>query len=188
MISVDGDTSTNDMAAILANGLAGNQEITEENEDFYKFKQALNMVTAALSRMIAADGEGATKLLECKVSGAKTQSDARKAAKAVVDSSLLKAAMFGSDPNWGRIMSALGSSGADIDVNKVDVAFKSSPGQVVVCRDGFAVLYPEELARKILEQDHIQILVELKDGVFSATAFGCDLTYDYIKINGEYTT
>jgi glutamate N-acetyltransferase/amino-acid N-acetyltransferase len=188
MISVDGDTSTNDMVVILANGLAGNPEIVKEDNDFYKFKKALNQITTSLSKMIASDGEGATKLLECKVLGAKSKSAARAAAKAVVNSSLFKAAMFGADANWGRVMSALGSSGADVNLDKVDIAFKSSAGEILVCEDGFAALYSEESAKKILEQNCIQILIRLKDGDYSATAYGCDLTYDYVKINGEYTT
>ena len=188
MLSIDGDTSTNDMAVILANGLAGNDEITEDNDDFKVFMKALNTVTVALCRMIVGDGEGATKLLECAVNGAKTEPDAKKVAKSVVCSSLLKAAMFGADANWGRVLCAIGYSGADVDISKIDVAFKSEKGTIAVCKNGSGIEFSEEKAKEILLCDEIDILVDLNDGNFAATAWGCDLTYDYVKINGDYRT
>jgi len=188
MVSIDGDTSTNDMVVVLANGMAGNEEISEENADFAEFMKALNTVTVALCRMIAADGEGATKLLECKVTGAKTEEDAKKVAKSVVCSSLLKAAMFGADANWGRVLCAIGYSGADVDVNSIDVAFFSNKGMVTVCMNGVGVDFSEDLAKEVLSEDDIDIVVKLNNGAYSATAWGCDLTYDYVKINGDYRT
>ena len=188
MLSIDGDTSTNDMVAVLANGMAGNREITAEGEDFTAFMQALNTITVQLCRMIAGDGEGATKLLECKASGADSLEAAQKAAKSVICSSLLKAAMFGADANWGRVLCAIGYSGADVDVNKIDVSFRSRKGTVSVCRNGSGVLFSEELAKQILLEDEIEILVTLGNGPYKATAWGCDLTYDYVKINGDYRT
>ena len=188
MLSIDGDTSTNDMVAVLANGMAGNREITAEGEDFTAFMQALNTITVQLCRMIAGDGEGATKLLECKASGADSLEAAQKAAKSVICSSLLKAAMFGADANWGRVLCAIGYSGADVDVNKIDVSFRSKKGTVSVCRNGSGVLFSEELAKQILLEDEIEILVTLGNGPYKATAWGCDLTYDYVKINGDYRT
>lgn len=186
MISVDGDTSTNDMVCVMANGLAGNKEINDEGEDFEIFKKALNEVTVNLCRKIAGDGEGATKLLECIVSGAKSDSEAKGAAKSVICSSLLKAAMFGADANWGRVLCALGYSGENLDVNKIDVSFKSDKGEILVCKNGAAVDFSEEKAKEILLEKEIQILVDLNDGQYSATAWGCDLTYDYVRINGDY--
>lgn len=188
MISIDGDTSTNDMVTVLANGLAGNAEITAEGEDFTAFMQALNTVTVSLCRMIAGDGEGATKLLECKVSGAKSLAIAKTVAKSVICSSLLKAAMFGADANWGRVLCAIGYSGADVDVNKIDVSFKSVKGEISVCENGAGIEFSEEKAKEILLEKEIEILVALNDGDFSSTAWGCDLTYDYVKINGDYRT
>ncbi len=188
MVSIDGDTSTNDMVVVLANGMSGNEEISEENADFAEFMKALNTVTVALCRMIAADGEGATKLLECKVTGAKTEEDAKKVAKSVVCSSLLKAAMFGADANWGRVLCAIGYSGADVDVNSIDVAFFSNKGMVTVCMNGVGVDFSEDLAKEVLSEDDIDIVVKLNNGAYSATAWGCDLTYDYVKINGDYRT
>ncbi len=188
MLSVDGDTSTNDMVTVLANGLAGNTEITEENEDFKTFMQALNTVTVQLCRMIAGDGEGATKLLECKVSGAGDEQTARTVAKSVICSSLLKAAMFGADANWGRVLCAIGYSGADVDVNKIDVSFRSAKGEILVCKNGAGVDFCEEKAKEILLEKEIDILIGLNSGAFSSCAWGCDLTYDYVKINGDYRT
>ncbi len=188
MISVDGDTSTNDMCSILANGLAENPIIDSEGEAFDAFKSALNTVTTALCRAIAKDGEGATKLLECKVSGAKDVKAAKTAAKAVICSPLVKSAMFGSDANWGRVLCALGYSGADLGVSTVEVSFKSKAGEILVCKNGEGVDFSEEVAKKILLEDEIEILVGLGDGDASATAWGCDLTYDYVKINGDYRT
>ncbi len=188
MLSIDGDTSTNDMVTVLANGLAGNEEITEENEDFSVFMKALNTVTVNLCREIAGDGEGATKLLECKVSGAKDLETAKTVAKSVVCSSLLKAAMFGADANWGRVLCAIGYSGADVDVTKIDVAFRSKAGTISVCENGSGIEFSEENAKKILLENEIEILVNLNSGEISSVAWGCDLTYDYVKINGDYRT
>ncbi|MBO5502601.1 MAG: bifunctional ornithine acetyltransferase/N-acetylglutamate synthase, partial [Clostridia bacterium] len=188
MTSVDGDTSTNDMVTLLANGLAGNAEITEEGEDFAVFMKALNTITMHLCRMIAGDGEGATRLIECKVTGASSMDVARTAAKSVICSSLVKAAMFGADANWGRILCAIGYSGADVDVTKVDVAFRSAKGEIPVCKDGAGIDFSEEIAKEILLEKEIEILVSLGDGDCAATAWGCDLTYDYVKINGDYRT
>lgn len=188
MLSIDGDTSTNDMVTILANGLAGNPEVTEEGEDFTVFMQALNSVTIALCRKIAGDGEGATKLLECKVTGAADLATAKTVAKSVICSSLLKAAMFGADANWGRVLCAIGYSGADVDVHKVDVAFSSPAGTVAVCKDGAGLDFSEEIAKQVLLEKEIEILVELNSGDAASTAWGCDLTYDYVRINGDYRT
>ncbi len=188
MVSVDGDTSTNDMVSIMANGLAGNAEISSEGEDFESFMKALNSVTVYLCRCIAGDGEGATKLLECSVTGAKDRSAAKTVARSVICSSLLKAAMFGADANWGRVLCAVGYSGADVDIHKVDVAFRSKAGTVKVCKDGAGIDFSEDEAKKILSESEIDILVSLGDGSASATAWGCDLTYDYVKINGDYRT
>lgn len=188
MVSVDGDTSTNDMVSIMANGLAGNAEISSKGEDFESFMKALNSVTVYLCRCIAGDGEGATKLLECSVTGAKDRSAAKTVARGVICSSLLKAAMFGADANWGRVLCAVGYSGADVDIHKVDVAFRSKAGTVKVCKDGAGIDFSEDEAKKILSESEINILVSLGDGSASATAWGCDLTYDYVKINGDYRT
>ncbi len=188
MVSVDGDTSTNDMVTVLANGMAENAEITEENEDFKVFMKALNTVTVSLCRMIAGDGEGATKLLECKVSGAKDKETAKLVAKSVICSSLLKAAMFGADANWGRVLCAIGYSKADVDINKIDVSFKSPKGEISVCKNGSGVDFSEEKAKEILLEKEIEILVDLNGGEACSTAWGCDLTYDYVKINGDYRT
>ena len=188
MLSIDGDTSTNDMVTVLANGLADNPEIIEDNEDFKTFMQALNTVTVHLCRTIAGDGEGATKLLECQVTGADTLETARTVAKSVVCSSLLKAAMFGADANWGRVLCAIGYSGADVDVSRVSVSFRSPKGTVAVCENGAGIPFSEEQAKEILLERDIEILVGLGDGSYDATAWGCDLTYDYVKINGDYRT
>ena len=188
MTSVDGDTSTNDMVSILANGLAGNEEITAEGEAFSVFMEALNTLTVQLCRMIAGDGEGATKLLECIATGANTEAAAKIAAKSVICSSLLKAAMFGADANWGRVLCAIGYSGADVDVSKIDVSFRSAKGEIVVCENGAGVPFSEEIAKEILLEKEIDILINLGDGPYGATAWGCDLTYDYVKINGDYRT
>ncbi len=188
MISVDGDTSTNDMVTVLANGLAGNPEITAEGDDYSAFMQALNTVTVALCRSIAADGEGATKLLECVVTGAADTATAKTVAKSVICSSLLKAAMFGADANWGRVLCAIGYSGAAVDVNKVDVSFRSAKGTIPVCQNGAGIPFSEEIAKEILLEKEIDILIGLNSGDAAATAWGCDLTYDYVKINGDYRT
>ena len=188
MVSVDGDTSTNDMVVILANGLAGNKCVSSDDEDFAVFMKALNTVTVGLCRKIASDGEGATKLIECVVSGAADEETARTAAKSVVCSSLLKAAMFGEDANWGRVLCALGYSKAKIDPEKVDVAFRSASGEIAVCKNGYGVPFSEEEAKKVLSEKEIDILVGLNSGESGATAWGCDLTYEYVKINGDYRT
>ncbi|MBQ7865266.1 MAG: bifunctional ornithine acetyltransferase/N-acetylglutamate synthase, partial [Clostridia bacterium] len=188
MVSVDGDTSTNDMVCIMANGKAGNALIDAEGDDYAAFCAALNEVTTTLCRMIAKDGEGASHLLTCIVNGGKTVKDAKLAAKSVVCSSLLKAAIFGADANWGRVLCALGYSGADIDVKKVDVSFRSAKGSISVCEMGSSVDFSEEIAKEILLEDEVEVLVTLRDGDASATAWGCDLTYDYVKINGDYRT
>ena len=188
MISIDGDTSTNDMVSVLANGMAGNAEITADGEDFDAFCAALNGVTTYLCRQIAKDGEGATKLLECKVSGGKDEQAAKTVAKSVICSSLFKSAMFGADANWGRVLCAIGYAGADVDVMKVDVSFRSAKGEITVCQNGAGVPFSEEKAKEILLESEIEILITLGDGNASATAWGCDLTYDYVKINGDYRT
>jgi glutamate N-acetyltransferase/amino-acid N-acetyltransferase len=168
--------------------MAGNAEITSEGEDFDAFMQALNTVTVYLCRMIAGDGEGATKLLECTVHGAKTEEIAKTVAKSIICSSLVKAAMFGSDANWGRVLCAIGYSGADVDVSKIDVSFVSAAGEILVCQNGAGVEFSEELAKKILLEKEIGISVSLHAGEAGAVAWGCDLTYDYVKINGDYRT
>ena len=188
MISVDGDTSTNDMVVILANGMAGNRELSEESEDFDTFMCALNTVTVQLCRMIAGDGEGATKLLECRVTGAKDDKAAKTVARGVISSSLTKAAMFGEDANWGRVLCAIGYCGAEVDVSRVRVVFSSAAGQVEVCRDGAGVPFSEEEAAAVLHETEIDILITLGDGDAAATAWGCDLSYEYVKINGDYRT
>ncbi len=188
MVSVDGDTSTNDMVAVLANGMAENEMITCEGEDFAVFMKALNTITIDLCRRLAGDGEGATKLLECRVSGAADLATAKTVAKSVICSSLLKAAMFGADANWGRVLCAIGYSGADVDVNKVDVSFRSAVGIIDVCKNGAGIPFSEETAKQVLLEKEIEILVGLNSGEAAATAWGCDLTYDYVKINGDYRT
>ena len=188
MVSVDGDTSTNDMVVVLANGQAENPEITAEGEDFTEFMTALNTVTVSLCKMLAGDGEGATKLLECKVTGAESLQIAKTVAKSIICSSLTKAAMFGADANWGRVLCAIGYSGAQVDVEKIDVSFKSAKGEISVCKNGAGVDFSEEKAKEILLEHEIEILVNLNSGNAASTAWGCDLTYDYVKINGDYRT
>ena len=188
MVSVDGDTSTNDMVCVLANGLAGNDCIEENGKDYLIFRKALNKVTTNLCRRIAKDGEGATKLLECKVSGAKSKSAAKLIAKSIIKSSLFKAAMFGADANWGRVLCAIGYAGADADITKIDVDFKSKAGTLAVCRGRSGIPFSEKEAKKILSCDEIEILINMNDRGGRATAWGCDLTYDYVKINGDYRT
>ncbi len=188
MVSVDGDTSTNDMLSVLANGMAGNAPIDEEGEDYDAFCAALHAVTVDLCRKIAGDGEGATKLLECKVYGGESEEIAKTVAKSVICSSLVKAAMFGADANWGRVLCAIGYAGVDVDVNKVDVSFRSAKGEILVCQKGAGVPFSEEKAKEILLESEIEILVSLHSGDGVATAWGCDLTYDYVKINGDYRT
>lgn len=188
MLSVDGDTSTNDTVAILASSLCENERITEKNDDYRTFTLALSSICEKLVKLMAKDGEGATKLVECVVTGASDVKTAKTCAKAVICSSLVKAAMFGSDANWGRILCALGYSGVDIDVHRVDVKFSSDGGEIEVCKDGSGIDFSEELAKKVLSCDEVYILVDLKSGASCATAYGCDLTYDYVKINGDYRT
>ncbi len=188
MISVDGDTSTNDTFAILANGAAGNPEITAPGPDYDAFAQALEAVCRQLSKLMAGDGEGATKLLICRVDGAVDLSMARTVSKSVICSTLFKAAMFGADANWGRVLCAIGYSGAAVDVNKIDVSFRSAKGQVDVCQNGAGIPFSEEEASQVLSEHEIEILVHLHLGEASAEAYGCDLTYDYVKINGDYRT
>lgn len=188
MVSIDGDTSTNDMVAVMANGLAENEEITGEGKGFTSFMSALNSVTVELCRMIAGDGEGATKLIECSVKNAPDEKTAKTVAKSVICSSLTKAAIFGADANWGRVLCAIGYSGAEIDVDKVDVSFASKAGVIDVCKNGAGIAFSEEKAKEVLLQDEIDILIGLNDGEACAKAWGCDLTYDYVKINGDYRT
>lgn len=188
MVSVDGDTSTNDTLAIMASGFAGNPEITEKNQDYRDFVDGITEAFKQLAKKLAGDGEGATKLLICTVTGAKTKKDAVMVSKSVICSSLLKAAMFGADANWGRVLCAVGYSGADVDVTKVDVDFKSVKGEIAVCRNGAGIEFSEEKAKEILLEKEIEILVNVGDGEGKAQAYGCDLTYDYVKINGDYRT
>lgn len=188
MLSVDGDTSTNDTVAILANGLCGNERIETETENFNKFCRALFKICNYVVRMLAKDGEGATKLVMCDVKHAKTEEIARTCAKSVICSPLVKTAMFGADANWGRVLCALGYAGAQIDVAKIDVSFVSAKGEIFVCKNGAGVKFSEEKAKEILLEDEITVKVDLNDGEADATAYGCDLTYEYVKINGDYRT
>ena len=189
MLSVDGDTSTNDMVSILANGMAGNAPIEAcMGTDYEAFVAALYKVCEKLCAIMAKDGEGATKLLVCEVTGAKSTAAAKLVAKAVIKSTLLKAAIFGADANWGRVLCAIGYAGADVDVSKVDVNFRSNRGLIPVCRGGAGVAFSEETAKEILMDDEITVQVALKSGSATAKAWGCDLTYDYVKINGDYRT
>lgn len=188
MVSVDGDTSTNDTVTILANGMAENAEITETGADYDAFCEALHYITVSLSKGIAADGEGASKLLECQVTGAQDKATARIVAKSVITSSLFKAAMFGEDANWGRVLCAIGYAPAEFDIDKVGVVLSSEKGSVEVCKNGAGVTFSEEVAAVVLSAKEIIIAVTLGDGDSKATAWGCDLTYDYVKINGDYRT
>ena len=188
MVSVDGDTSTNDMLTLMCNGLAQNQEITQKDENYYVFKEALMYICTKLSKAIAKDGEGATKLLTCTVLHGQTLKDAKVVAKSVITSSLFKAAMFGQDANWGRILCAIGYSPARYDIQKIDVDLKSVKGKIRVCENGGGYPFSEEKAAQILSEDEIEVIVDLHDGEFQAVAWGCDLTYDYVKINGDYRT
>lgn len=185
-VSVDGDTSTNDMVCVLANGTAENTPIKSENEDYEKFVNALYAVMMNLARKMARDGEGATKLIECICHGADTEKTAEIVAKSVITSSLFKAAMFGEDANWGRILCAVGYAEADFDINRVDVAICSAQGSIDVCRNGAGVEFSEEKAKEILSEEEIMIDISIGDGAGYAVAWGCDLTYDYVKINGDY--
>ncbi len=187
-LSIDGDTSTNDMVALMANGLAQNKEIKSGSVEFVLFKSALYEVMMHLTRMLAKDGEGASKLIECVCKGAPSQDDAITVAKSVIGSTLFKCAIFGEDANWGRILCAVGYADAEFDINKVDVDLKSEYGEIAVCRSGAGVEFSEEKAAEILKSDEIFVLINLHAGEAKATAWGCDLTYDYVKINGDYRT
>ena len=188
MLSIDGDTSTNDMVSVLANAQAGNAEITAPGADYETFKAALYQVCAMLCRPMAKDGEGATKLLTCTVTGAADKATAKTVAKSVICSSLLKAAIFGADANWGRVLCAIGYSGAAVDVSKIDVQFVSRAGIVPVCTAGSGIPFDEEIAKRVLGEDEIDVSVQLNSGDAASIAWGCDLTYDYVKINGDYRT
>ena len=187
-VSVDGDTSTNDMLCLMASGLAENPEITSECDDFYLFVNALKAICTELAKKIAADGEGATHLITCKCGGAKSEEQAEALSKSVISSTLVKAAMFGADANWGRVLCAMGYSGVDFDQNKVTVAFESEAGRVVVCENGRGLKFDEDLAKKILQAHEIIIDININQGKAGCTCWGCDITYDYIKINGDYRT
>ena len=186
MVSVDGDQSTNDMCCVMANGLSGIDEIYSENESFAVFENALYVVMVNLARMMARDGEGATKLIECVCAGADDIKTAKTIAKSVITSSLFKAAMFGEDANWGRILCAVGYADADFDINKVDVYLASNAGKIAVCKSGAGVDFSEDEAKKILMEEEITVFINIGNGECSAAAWGCDLTYDYVKINGDY--
>lgn len=188
MISIDGDTSTNDMVAVLANGISGNRRITEETDDYLTFKNALHKVAVQISKMIAKDGEGATKLIECRVKNCYDKNAARAVAKSIVSSSLVKSAVFGADVNWGRVLCAIGYANAEVDISLTDVRFISTAGSVLVCENGIGVDFDEEKAKRILLKDEIIIEVDLKSGGEDAAAYGCDLTYEYVRINGDYRT
>lgn len=185
-LSIDGDQSTNDTCMLMSSGLAGNAEITEEGPDFDEFKAALYQVMSNLTRMLAKDGEGATKLLTCICSGAPSLDDAITVAKSVIRSPLFKCAMFGADANWGRILCAIGYAEAEFDIKRVDVSLGSCSGKIQVCQNGAGVDFSEDEAKIILNEDEIEIYIDLHSGDISATAWGCDLTYDYVKINGDY--
>ena len=185
-LSIDGDTSTNDMVCVMANGLSGNNEIVTEGSEYETFKQALYIVMMNMTRMLAKDGEGATKLIECTVSEAKDLDTAITVAKSVIGSALFKCMIFGEDANWGRIACAIGYADADFDINKIDLDMASSKGTLEVCRAGYGVEFSEEFAKEVLAEDEILVNISLHDGEAQATAWGCDLTYDYVKINGDY--
>ena len=187
-ISVDGDTSTNDTCCVLANGLAGNPVITEKGPDYDAFVEALRALCVELAKKMASDGEGATHLITCTVTGAGSEQSAETVAKSVIGSALTKAAIFGADANWGRVLCAIGYSGAPVDVSRIDVQFASKAGTILVCKDGAGVDFSEEEAKKILLESEIEILIDLHSGSADSTAWGCDLTYDYVKINGDYRT
>lgn len=187
-VSVDGDTSTNDMVAILANGLAGNPLIDQEGNNFDEFRDALEFVCVELAKMIARDGEGATRLIECTVSGAASEEQAEALAKGIITSNLVKAAMFGADANWGRILCAMGYTRNDFDPDKVDVSFESPKGYIEVCKAGAPLPFSEEKAKKILNNQEVEIIVDLHAGDAEVTAWGCDLSYEYVRINGDYRT
>lgn len=186
MISVDRDTSTNDSLLVMANGMAGNDEITEKNEDYYEFCKALNTVTTTLAKMIAADGEGATKLLEVTVKGARDKEEAIILSKSIITSNLVKTAVFGNDANWGRILCAMGYSGVEFDPYKVDLTLESEDGSLQLVKNGMATDYSEELATTILSAKEVKAIADINQGKSYATAWGCDFSYDYVKINADY--
>lgn len=188
MISVDGDTSTNDMVIILANGESNNKVIDIDDDNYTKFKKALDIVNVELAKMIAKDGEGATKLIEVVLSGGKTEKDAKLCAKSIITSNLVKSAFFGSDANWGRILCAIGYSGGDFNPENVKIFFESKKGKIQMVESGIGLPFDEALAKQILLADYVKILVDLNDGEYCAKAWGCDLSYDYVKINGSYRT
>ena len=187
-ISVDGDTSTNDMCCLMANGLAGNEEITEQDGDYAEFVTVLNELCIRLARMMASDGEGATHLITCTVRDAASEEKAEAIAKAVISSTLTKAAIFGADANWGRILCAMGYSGADFDPERVSVSFVSDAGTIAVCADGRGLDFDEDLAKKVLTEHDVTINISLSEGASECTCWGCDITYEYIRINGDYRT
>ena len=187
-VTVDGDTSTNDMCVVLANGKAGNELIEWQDEDYQAFCKALNEVNTRLARQIAADGEGATKLVTCTVKNSRSEEAAERLAKAVVGSNLVKAAMFGADANWGRVLCAIGYTPGDFDISRTAVRLKSKAGEVFVCENAALHPYSEEEAAKVLAEPEIEILIDLGSGTAAAKAWGCDLTYEYVKINGDYRT
>ncbi len=187
-ISVDGDTSTNDTCCVLANGLAGNAEITEKNDDYYAFLEALQTLGVDLAKKMAKDGEGAKHLITCTVRGAKSEKSAEVISKSVISSTLTKAAIFGCDANWGRVLCAMGYSGETFDPEKVDVSFASAAGEVAVCEQGRGLPFDEDLAKKVLSEDEVEINIQMAEGDGACTCWGCDITYDYIKINGDYRT
>jgi glutamate N-acetyltransferase/amino-acid N-acetyltransferase len=186
MVSVDGDTSTNDMVIVLANGAAGNDAITSAGKDYDNFKAALDLLNKELAKKIAKDGEGSTKLIEVELYNARTLQDAKICAKSIITSSLVKSAFFGNDANWGRILCAIGYSGADFNLDKINISFKSNAGAIKIVKDGIGLNFDEDTAKKILDKDYVNVTVDLNDGIYNATAWGCDLTYDYVKINGSY--
>ncbi|WP_432662183.1 bifunctional glutamate N-acetyltransferase/amino-acid acetyltransferase ArgJ [Wukongibacter baidiensis] len=188
MISVDGDTSTNDMVIILANGKANNKTIGNTDPNYMKFKKALDIVSTELAKMIAQDGEGATKLIEVDLSGGKTKEDAKLCAKSIITSSLVKSAFFGSDANWGRILCSMGYSGGDFNPEHVEIFFESDKGKIQIVKNGMGLSFDEALAKEILLEEYIKVVIDLKNGKYSAKAWGCDLSYDYVKINGAYRT
>ncbi len=185
-VSVDGDTSTNDTVFILANGKAENEKITSKNADYEAFVEALTQLNTLIARTIAKDGEGATKLLECQISGVDTEKNAVILGKSVINSPLVKTAMFGADANWGRILCALGYADIEFDSEKVDVSFQSKKGSIEVCKSGSSLAFNEDIAKEILNEDEIIIKINMNNGIHSAVIWGCDLTYDYVKINGDY--
>ncbi len=187
-VSVDGDTSTNDMCVVMANGMAKNQAVSKENESYEVFEKALHFIMETLAKKIAADGEGAGKLMTCTVKGAKSEADAENLAMSVCSSSLVKAAMFGADANWGRVICALGYSGSEINPNSIDIFFANKEKVIQCCKDGKALNFDEDLAKEILISDEIEIISDMKQGAYEVSCWGCDLTYDYVKINGDYRT